>query len=59
MAKLTVVSPVENIKHPSGDPTGSTINNGEPGLPKRTSGGTGVPEVTYDKSAPLPAPKGK
>ena len=59
MGKLNVTSPISPVPHPSGEPSGKCIDNGEPGLAGRTSSPNALNEVTYDQNAPLPGPKGK
>lgn len=56
MAKQTVHTPTDYSPSTSTKPSGSCIDNGEPGLPERSAHPSGVDEVTYDKSV---GPKGE
>lgn len=53
MSKELVKTPTDYKTSTSTKPSGPATINGEPGLPERSTGGSGVPEVTYDRAAPL------
>lgn len=46
-------TPTDLPRSTSTKPSGPATLNGEPGLPERSTGGSGVAEVTYDRAKGL------